>query len=136
MPTSFFVMAQKEWECGGCGEAILRGHRYWRQRLRPVCLGCHTSGEGVQGPILRIVQTLDHKSRCQVNGDNKSKKGSRVTEPDKSTLYSASFLYRGDEIGGKFIPMEVCIQADTLDAQEAVQAFLEQYGLKGDLNRT
>ncbi len=87
----------------------------------------------LQGPICRIEGGVpSYMSMYRVHGDNENKKGSRLTNSEKPTLYPASFLYRGDEIGGKFIPMEVCIQADTLEAQEAVQAFLVKHGLKNE----
>ncbi len=106
---------------------IPRGMRYYRRRLRPVCLLCHGEAERVQGPILRIVQTLDYKSRCQKHGDNENKKGS----PSPT-----GFLCKGRVVNGEFIPDQVYLTTDSLEDQEAVETFLEEYGLKGDLNQT
>ena len=59
-----------------------------------------------------------------------------IIESDKSTPSLAGFLHTGYVIAGEFIPMRVCVQADTLEDQEAVEAFLEKYGLRGDPNQT
>ncbi len=123
MPISLFLKASKERVCVGCGEAILRGHRYWRQRLRPACLGCHTSGEVVRGPNRRRKQALDYKSRCRVNGDNENKKGS----PSPT-----GFLCKGQIVNGEFVPEKFYLTTDSLEDQEVVQAFLEQYGFSGE----
>ncbi len=54
-----------------------------------------------------------------------------ITQTEKSTLSRIGFLCVGEVIGDKFIPTEACIQADTLEAQESVQAFLAAHGLNG-----
>ncbi len=54
-----------------------------------------------------------------------------ITEIQKSTPSPVGFLCRGYVIGDKFIPTEACIQADTLEAQKLVQAFLAAHGLRG-----
>jgi len=52
-----------------------------------------------------------------------------IPETEKSTPSLADFHYTGYVIAGKFIPTRACIQADTLEDQEAVQAFLAEAGL-------
>ena len=49
-----------------------------------------------------------------------------IIESDKSTPSLTGFHYAGYVIAGRFIPTRVCIQADTVEAQEAVQAFLAE----------
>ena len=51
-----------------------------------------------------------------------------IIESDKSTPSLAGFLYTGHVIAGRFIPTRVCIQTNTLEDQEAVQAFLAEAG--------
>ncbi len=67
MPVSLIVRASKEWTCVGCGEAIIKGMRYWRRRLAPVCLGC---AEGRAGSHLgRSPRPPSQVAGCQRNGD-------------------------------------------------------------------
>ena len=51
-----------------------------------------------------------------------------IPETEKSTPSLAGFHYTGYVIAGRFIPTRACIQADTLEDQEAVQAFLTEAG--------
>ncbi len=95
MPASLFLRAKKEWMCRTCGEVILRGERYYRRRLSPVCLGCHTSasGDGLGPQPMRGVGVPSYMTSSHRNPDTISKK--------MSSPYPASFLYRGDVIAGE-----------------------------------
>ena len=133
MPISLILRTRRERECVQCGEAILAREQYYRKRLAPLCLGCMGVGPGSHPP--RTPAPPCHNAGSHGNAEKWLKKSPRLTEFNKSTPYPVGFFYRGDVITGEFILLEVCIQADTLEEQEAVQAFLEKYGLRVDPNQ-
>jgi len=136
VPSSAFLRARVERECVECGVPIMEGELYYRRRLLTLCLLCHGEAEGAPGSHLTHTPPPPSSIMgCHGHGDFEAKKRFHLTEFKKSTPSPTAFLCVGTIENDEFIPTTVCIQADTLEDQESIQAFLSKHGLRGDLDQ-